>query len=160
MIEPSHADDAPSHESALAAGAVCAAAVLGVLVGMGRRSGAPWRPVNAVAHMLLGARADDVWGFAADVTLVGVGVVLVMSAAASIVAVWLTSSRRTLDGAFAAFGVSFAAYLVHLHIVARTSGGLAALLSVGELRALYCSVAIAIAFGMRNDIRSSGGERL
>lgn len=142
---------------AIAAGSVCTAATLGVLLGLGRRSGAPWRVINATASTVLGVRADGVWGFEANVTLVGVAVVLVMSGAAAVVAAWLASSRRTLDGAFAAFGVAFASYLVHLHVVAGTAGGLAELLTVGELRALYCTAAIALAVGMRYAYVSEAG---
>ena len=145
---------------AFAAGSVCTAATLGLLLGLGRRSGATWRVINAAAHSLLGVRADGVWGFEVNVTLMGVAVVLVMSGAAGVVAAWLASSRRTLDRAFAAFGVAFASYLVHLHVVAGKSGGLAGLLTIGELRALYCTVAIALAVGMRYAYVSEAGASL
>ncbi|MEP6622296.1 MAG: hypothetical protein ABJE47_23440 [bacterium] len=160
MIEPSFSPAPPvvvqSPRSAdgvvvpgLVAGAICWAAGVGLLAGIGRRSGALLQPINAAAHLVLGVRADGVWGFKTDVTVMGVAVVLVVSAVAGIAAAWLATSRRTLDRAMVAFGVSFAGYLVHVHVVARTSGGLASLLSIGELRALYCSAAIALAVGMR-----------
>jgi hypothetical protein len=134
---------------ATGAGAVTAAAVLGLLAGIGHHSSTLWRPLNAAGHAVLGARADDVWGFAWNVTPVGVAVVFVMSAVAGVATAWLTSSRRPLHGAMAAFGVAFAGYLVHAHLVARSSGGLAALLTIGELRALYATTAIALVAGMR-----------
>ncbi len=133
----------------VAAGLVCAAASLGILLGLGRRSGTLLQPVNALAHLLIGARADGVWGFKSDVTVMGVAVVLVVSAVGGVASAWLASSRRTLDSAMAAFGVSFVGYLLHVHLVSRTPGGLASILSLGELRALYCSAAIALAAGMR-----------
>ena len=116
---------------------------------MGRRDSTLWRPLNAAAHAVLGVRADDVWGFQPDVTLVGGAVVLVVSAVAGVVIAELTSSRRTLPSALASFGVALIGYLAHVHIVARTPGGLAALLTLGELRALYATGAIALLVGMR-----------
>ena len=75
--------------------------------------------------------------------------VLVVSAVTGLVIAELTSSGRTLHRALAAFGMALAGYLVHVHVVARTSGGLAALLTIGEMRALYFAVAIALFAGMR-----------
>jgi hypothetical protein len=40
-------------------------------------------------------------------------------------------------------------YLLHLHVVARMPGGLADLLTVGEMRALYLVLGIALVAGMR-----------
>lgn len=131
------------------AGGFSAATALGMLVGIGRRTTTAWRPLNAAAHWILGGRADDVFGFQIVVTPMGCAVVLVVSAMAGIVIAGLTSSRRTLHIAMAAGGVVLAGYLVHVHIVARTPGGLASLLSPGELRALYASVAFASFLGMR-----------
>ena len=130
---------------------------IGMLLGLGRRHSTMWRPLNAVAHVLLGANADQVWGFANDVTPTGVLVVLVMSAAAGVAVTTLISSRRGYRGALEAAGMAFVAYLFHLHVVARTPGGLAALLSIGELRALYVAVAIAQVAGMRYAFSSSTG---
>jgi multisubunit Na+/H+ antiporter MnhB subunit len=64
----------------LVGGMVAAASLIGLLLGMGRRTGTAFRPLNATAHMLLGTRADDVWGFNSVVTIVGVLVVLALSA--------------------------------------------------------------------------------
>ena len=120
-----------------------------MLLGLGRRYSTLWRPLNAAAHTVLGTRADGVWGYQADVTLTGVGVVLVMSALTGVVIAELTSSGRTLLRAIVVAGLALAGYLVHVHIVARTPGGLAALLTLGELRALYTTVAFALVAGMR-----------
>ncbi len=133
----------------LASGIVTAAAIIGTLLGLGRRSSTVWRPLNAVAQTALGTRADGVWEFHANVTLVGVAVVLVVSLVAGVATAWLTSSRRTVQGAIVAFGVALTGYLVHVYIVARTLGGVAALLTTGELRALYVTGAIALTAGMR-----------
>ena len=152
-------DAAPIRRLAIPATALTSLTVLGMLLGFGRRYGTPWRPLNAAAHTVLGMRADDVWGFKSDVTLVGGAVVLVVSAVAGVVIVELTSSHRTLHSALAAFGVALAGYLAHVHIVARTPGGLAALLTLGELRALYATGAIALLAGMRYAFSPSAGAR-
>jgi hypothetical protein len=96
-----------------------------------------------------------VWGYQSDVTLAGVAVVLVVSAMTGIVIALLASSGRTVYRAMTTFGIGLLAYLVHVHIVARTPGGLAALLTIGELRALYAALAIALFIGMRYAFSSS-----
>jgi hypothetical protein len=133
----------------LVGGMVAAASLIGLLLGMGRRTGTAFRPLNATAHMLLGTRADDVWGFNSVVTIVGVLVVLALSAMTGVVVAWLAPSFRTLRALVAAAGVALVGYLLHLHVAARSPGGLSALLSVGELRALYVTLPIALALGMR-----------
>ena len=126
-----------------------AASSLGILLGIGRRSGTPWRALNAAAHVVLGTRADDVWGFQFDVTVVGCAVVLALSALAGFAIAELTSTRRTIFRSVATGVVMLLGYLAHVHIVARSPGGLAALLTLGELRVLYGGGAVAIAAGMR-----------
>jgi len=142
---------------AFAATGIAAAIILGMLLGLGRRYSTLWRPLNAAAHTVLGARADGVWGFQSDVTPTGVAVVLVVSAMTGIVIALFASSGRTVYRAMTTFGIGLVAYLVHVHIVARTPGGLAALLTIGELRALYAAVAIALFIGMRYAFSSSVG---
>ena len=132
-----------------AAGLVAAAAVIGLLVGIGRRAGTALRPLNATAHALLGTRADGVWGFDPIVTVVGGVVVLVVSAVAGVAVARLSPSFRALRVLAAAAGVALVGYLLHLNVAARADGGLSALLSVGELRALYVTVASALVLGMR-----------
>jgi hypothetical protein len=83
------------------------------------------------------------------VTIVGVLVVLVLSATTGVVVARLAPSYRTLRAFAAAVGVALVGYLLHLHVAARSPGGLSALLSVGELRALYVTLAIALVLGMR-----------
>jgi hypothetical protein len=133
----------------LVSGAVAAAAVLGVLIGIGRRSGTMWRPLNATAHGLLGAQADDVWSYHGSVTPMGGLVVLAMCMVAGLIVARIASSFRTLHVVAAAAGVALVGYLLHLHVVARTPGGLAALLSVGELRGMYLTLGLALVAGMR-----------
>ena len=138
---------------------VGAAAVLGVLIGIGRRTGTSFRPINAAAHAVLGARADDVWSYHGSVTPVGGLVVLVMCMVAGLVVARIASSFRTMHVVAAAAGVAFASYLLHLHVVAKMPGGLAALLSVGELRGLYLTLGVALVGGMRFAFSADGSAR-
>jgi hypothetical protein len=133
----------------IAGGLVAAAAVLGLLIGIGRRAGTAFRPLNATAYTLLGTRADGVGGFDAVVTLTGVVVVLVVGALAGMIVARLARSYRTFRVVLAATGVALAGYFLHVHLVARVDGGLSALLSTGELRALYFAGAGALVLGMR-----------
>ena len=80
---------------------------------------------------------------------VGCVVALVMSAVAGLVVARLAPSHRTFRVLVAAAGVALVGYLLHLYVAARSVGGLSALLSVGELRALYVSLALALVLGMR-----------
>jgi hypothetical protein len=130
-------------------GAIAGAAVLGLLIGIGRRAGTAWRPINAAAHGVLGARADGVWSYHGSVTPVGGLVVLVMSVLAGIVAARIAPTFRTLHVMAAAAGVAVTSYLLHLHVVARTPGGLADLLTVGELRGMYLTLGVVLVAGMR-----------
>jgi len=145
----------------LAAGLVAAAAVTGLLIGIGRRASTALRPLNATAYSLLGTRADDVWGFDPIVTTAGVVVVLVVSALAGMLVVRLAPSFRTTRALVAAAGVALIGYLLHAHLAARIDGGLSALLSLGELRALYLIGALALVLGMRvafSSVASAGRD--
>ena len=133
----------------LAAGLVAAAAVVGLLIGIGRRAGTALRAVNATAYAVLGTRADGVWDFDPIVTLAGVVVVLAVSATAGIVVARLSPSFRTPRTLLAAAGVALVGYLLHVHVASRVDGGLSALLSIGEVRALYVTAASALVLGMR-----------
>ena len=58
------------------AGVVGAAAAMGALLAFGLRDGMPSRPFNAVAALVLGSGARNVWGF--DVRVTGIGVILLL----------------------------------------------------------------------------------
>jgi hypothetical protein len=117
---------------------------MGVLLGIGRRAGTAWRPLNAAAHAVLGAEADGVWGFDGSVTPVGCLVVLTMSVAAGFGVTLLARSTRRTFVAAASSVVALMGYLFHVHVAARGPGGLAGLLSSGELRAVYLVLAASI----------------
>ena len=142
----------------IAAGLVAAAAIIGLLIGIGRRAGTAFRPLNATAYAVIGTRADGVWGFG-HVTIIGVLVVLALSAVAGILAARLSPSPRTLRELVVAAGVALFGYFVHVHVAARIDGGLSALLSLGELRALYTTLASALVLGMRLAFSQSASAR-
>ncbi|MEO7711811.1 MAG: hypothetical protein ABIV10_02700 [Gemmatimonadaceae bacterium] len=134
---------------AVASGTVAAAAVLGLLIGIGGRAGTRWRPVNAAAHAAMGAQADGVWSYHGSVTPVGGLVVLVLSIAAGFavtrIATWIPSMHVSVVAAI----VAFTGYLLHVGVAARMPGGLSSLLAVGELRGLYVMLGLALIGGMR-----------
>jgi hypothetical protein len=123
--------------------------MLGVLVGLGKRAGTTWRPLNAAAHIVLGSVADDVWGYHGAVTPAGVAVVITMGVLAGLVMVILARSLRMSQLVVSAVVVATVGYLVHVHVAARTPGGLSDLLTVGEMRALYLTLAVALVAGTR-----------
>jgi hypothetical protein len=140
----------------LPAGTIAAAAMLGMLLGFGRHEGTPWRFLNAAAHVLIGAHADDVWGLQLNVTPIGAAVVYTVSLIAGTLVARLAPTQRVWHLAAAVSGVSLTGYLLHLHVASRTPGGLAALLSVGELRALYLAFGVALFAGIRIAFTRSG----
>jgi hypothetical protein len=146
-------------ERACWAGLVSFAAVSGVLLGIGRRSGTPWRALNAAAHLVIDGRADGVWNFQSDVTPVGCVVVLALSLLAAFIVTSVTTSRRTPYVLFVATGVALSGYVLHMQVAARSPGGLAGLLSVGELRALYVTLGVALVVGIRLALLPGEGAR-
>lgn len=151
VIEPR---SSPARVTSLAqrgfvSGAVAGAAVLGFLIGAGRRSGTAFRPINAAAHTVLGAQADGVWSYHGSVTPMGGLVVLAMSMVVGFVVARITRSFRTLPVVAAAAGVSLVSYFAHVHVAARVPGGLVAQLSSGELRGMYLTLGFALVAGMR-----------
>ena len=147
-------------ERAVSAGLVSGAAVTGLLLGIGRQSGTAWRPLNSAAQLFLGSEADGVWNFHRTVTPTGGLVVLTMSMMAGIVVAAVTRSRRAPYVIAAATFVAVAGYLFHVHAAARSPGGLASVLSVGELRALYLVLAVALAGGIRFAFPDAARERV
>jgi len=146
-------------ERSLWAGLVSFAAVTGLLLGIGRRSGTPWRTLNAAAHLIIDGRADGVWNFQSDVTPVGCVVVLALSMLAGFFVTCVTASRRTPYVVLVAGMVALLGYVLHMQVAARSPGGLAGLLSVGELRALYATLGVALVVGIRLAFHPGEGAR-
>ena len=118
------------------------------MLGFGLRLGAPARPFNAIAALLLGANAQALHGFAAAATPLGIllHIVVTIGLGIAYVALFARSGRHPV---LWAAGVAAAA-LGAMLLVARLFGvGLAALLPTGNLIALTVVLALALATGMR-----------
>ena len=76
-------------------GLLAACATGGALLGFGIRQGIPSRPFNATARLLLGARADGVWGFVPAVTLTGVALHVTVMVVWGVVYARADRDRRT-----------------------------------------------------------------
>jgi hypothetical protein len=132
------------------AGIVAAAATAGTLIGFGRARGEAWRPLNAVGHLFLGYRARLMDRFDPLVTPVGIALhvlsVVVWGVLFALVAARLRGWR--LAAAAAALGA--AAFVIDTHLLPdRFDPGFPALLSRGELIAVYAVLAAALALGIR-----------
>ena len=135
---------------ALVVGTIAASATAGALVGFGLRQGTPLRPFNAVARLLLGARADGVWGFDPVVTLIGVLLHVTVILAWGFLCVGIAGARRGVPAFATAVGVTLAALAVDLLVVERgLHAGLSGVLSSGQVVALHLVLLVALALGMR-----------
>jgi hypothetical protein len=118
-----------------------------MLLGYGIRLGAPWRVLQAVGGILVGAGADGA-NHTVLATGVGLALHLVVTLACGIAYVTLTRDAREHRVAWAiaiAAAVDAAAF-----IVARTFGGSIALaLTPGNLVAIGVAIAISLPIGMR-----------
>lgn len=139
-----------SLRAGLAVGTLAASATAGALIGFGLRQGTPLRPFNAVARLVLGARAEGVWGFDPLVTLTGVALHVTVMLAWGLLCVRLAGGRRGL--ARAAFGVAVAllALAVDLFVVERLLGaGVSGVLSTLQVIVVHVLLALALVVGMR-----------
>lgn len=131
-------------------GLLAAAATAGALVGFGLREGTPVRPLNGVARLALGARADGVWGVDALVTATGVLVHVTVMLAWGLLYVRLATARSLLARVGLAIVVAVAALLLELFIVERVLGaGGAGVLTMAQVVALHALLAASLVIGMR-----------
>jgi hypothetical protein len=132
------------------AGVVAAAATLGALLAFGLARGAPFQPINAVAHTIIGARAFLTTGWSGPVTLTAL-VVHLMSLCVWGVLFALVSRR--LCGwwlLFAAIAFSGVAYITDCYLAPeRLRPGFESVLSRGELGVVYFTLALALATMMQ-----------
>jgi len=134
----------------LVVGALTAAATAGTLVGFGLHAGTPLRPFNALARLLLGSRADAVWGFDPAVTPVGLLLHVTLMLAYGVV---FTSLARTLRGwrlGGAAVAFALCALAVDALVATRLlHAGLTDVLLPSQLLALHALLAASLAVGIR-----------
>lgn len=129
---------------------IAAAATAGALVAFGLRQGTPARPFNAVAEMLLGARAEGVWGFDAPVTLSGIAVHVVATVVWGVLFALVASGWR--GARLWAGAAAFAAVVYVMDFVllpGRLRPAFGDMMAPGQLLFLYATLAIALGVGMR-----------
>lgn len=127
-------------------GVVAASATAGALLRVGIRDGTPARPFNAIASVLVGARAAQTWGFA-GVTLVGVVAHVVAIVGWALFSEWLV--ERGVATRWVAAGVVAVAWLAFSSAVARIAGnGLSAVVDLGDRVTIALVLAVALALGM------------
>jgi hypothetical protein len=131
-------------------GAVAGAATAGALLGFGVQQGTPARPFNAVASLLLGDRADAIWGFHPVVTLVGVLTHLALTLAWGLLFARLARGMRGLRLAGMALFVTVVAFAVDMLIGTRLVGAnVSNVLVPAQVIALHVVLGVALAVGMR-----------
>ena len=131
-------------------GLLAAAATAGALVGFGLREGTPVRPLNGIARLVLGSRADGVWGIDPLVTATGVVVHVTLMFAWGLLYVRLADARSVLARVGLAIVVALAALLLDLFIVERVLGaGGAGVLTIAQVIALHALLAASLVIGMR-----------
>jgi hypothetical protein len=131
-------------------GALAACATGGALVGFGQRLGTPSHPFNAISRLVLGARAEGVWGFVPSVTLTGVALHVTVMLVWGAVYARLARPRRGVARLALAVAVGAAALLVDLLLVERVlHAGVSGVLSPVQVAAVHLVLAVALALGMR-----------
>jgi hypothetical protein len=131
-------------------GAFAAAAAAGALLGFGIQQGTPARPFNAVARILLGDRADYIWGFHPVVTVVGVVVQVGLTVGWGVLFARLAGGMRGWRLAGAALIAATAALAFEVLILIRLLGANGSdVLAPGQLVALHMVLAVALGVGMR-----------
>jgi hypothetical protein len=131
-------------------GALAAAATAGTLLGFGLRQGTPARPFNTVASLLLGDRAQGIWGFHPVVTAVGVIVLLTLTLGWGVLFARLAGGMRGWRLAGAAMVVAGAALALDVFVATRLrSGNLSEALAPAQVIAVHIVLGVALGVGMR-----------
>jgi hypothetical protein len=148
-VRPGHLQQGTLTQGVLA-GTVAAAATAGALLGFGVQQGTPARPFNAVASLILGDRAEGIWGFHSVVTVVGVIVLVAMTLGWGLLFARLAGGTRGLRLAGAAAIVAVAALAVHVVIATRLLGAnVSDVLAPAQVIALHLILGVALGVGMR-----------
>jgi hypothetical protein len=133
----------------LIGGIVAAAATAGVLLGFGIARGSAWRPINTVAHLVLGYRAEITDGLDAVVTPIGIAVHTLSLLLWGVLFALLAGGVRGWRLLIAALAFGGAAFLIdHRFLPIRFKPGFELVLTWPELAALYAVLALALAFGI------------
>jgi hypothetical protein len=131
-------------------GALAAAATAGALLGFGIQQGTPARPFNVIASLVLGDRADRIWGFHPVVTVVGVIVHVALTSGWGLLFARLAGGMRGLRLAGAALGIAATALAVDVLFVSRVLGAhVSDVLAPAQVIALHIVLGVALGVGMR-----------
>ncbi|MDQ3995970.1 MAG: hypothetical protein M3303_03015 [Gemmatimonadota bacterium] len=148
-MRPGHLQQGTLTQGVLA-GTLAAAATAGALLGFGVQQGTPARPFNAVASLILGDRAEGIWGFHPVVTVVGVIVLVAVTLGWGLLFARLAGGTRGLRLAGAAAIVAVAALAVHVVIATRLLGAnVSDVLAPAQVIALHLVLGVALGVGMR-----------
>jgi hypothetical protein len=148
-VRPGHLQQGTLTQGILT-GALAAAATAGALLGFGIQQGMPARPFNAVASLLLGDRADGIWGFHPVVTVVGVLAHVALSFGWGLLFARFAGGMRGLRLAAAALVVAAGALAVNRLIVTQILGAnVSDVLAPAQVIALHVVLGVALAVGMR-----------
>ena len=129
---------------------LAASATAGALVGFGLRQGTPSRPFNATARLLLGDRAEGVWGFVPSVTMTGVALHVTAMLVWGLIYVRVSRGHRGVARVAIAVAVAAAALLVDLLVVERAlHAGVSGVLTPLQVAAVHVVLAASLAVGMR-----------
>jgi hypothetical protein len=131
-------------------GTLAAAATAGALLGFGIQQGTPARPFNAIASLLLGDRADGIWGFHLVVTVVGVLTQVALNLGWGLLFARLVGGMHGLRLAASALLVAAVAMAVHVILATLILGAnVSDVLAPAQVIALHVVLGIALAMGMR-----------
>jgi hypothetical protein len=148
-VRPTHLEQGTLAQGILT-GALAAAAIAGTLLGFGIQQGTPARPFNAIASLLLGDRAQGIWGFHSVVTLVGVIVLVTLTFAWGVLFARLAGGMRGWRLAGVAVAVAAAALALDVSVVTRLRGAnVSDVLAPAQVVLLHIVLAIALGVGMR-----------
>ena len=131
-------------------GALAAAATAGAVLGFGLQQGTPARPFNTIASLVLGDRADRIWGFHPVVTVVGVIVHAALALGWGVLFARLAGGMRGLRLAGAALGIAATALAVDVLIITRFLGThVSDVFAPAQVIALHMILGVALGVGMR-----------
>ena len=130
-------------------GLIAAAATAGTLVGFGLARGAPVRPLNAVAHILLGTRALVFDSFDLAVTGTALALHMLSLLAWGVLFVLLAARFRGIRLIIAAIVFAAGAFAVDYYVLpSRFRPGFESTLSGAEVAAVYLVLALALVIGL------------
>ena len=133
-------------------GIVAAAATAGVLLGFGIARGAAMRPINSVAHILIGSRAYYMVGLDWLVTPLAVLTHVAMSCAAGIVFAALAARLQSARLYALAAGYALALWLILDFVLpARVRPGFESGLSNAEILIVYLVLTLSLAWALARE---------